>query len=223
MARVVSCRWISLLLLLMPASASAAMSEEEMFFKSVSEVNDGDLTFLTQAPAQPVHHHQNRITLSKTSLSDGWVLLEQCHHHLDPVPDMQIVYGQDRIRNLVILSSENISRTWVHGHTVQMQQVERDASICIRAETLALKPDGDRRYVLINGPYMRRFLDGYYPMRVSLNVVMEAANLQFADIEPPPQDGFNLNRSAREIGYDAYFEGELRTRIGFTLDPDEGG
>lgn len=222
MARAVSCNRISLLLLLalLPSQTQAAMSEEEMFFKNISEVNDGELKFLTQVPANPVHHHQNRITLTRDSLQSGWARLEQCHHHLDPVPDMQIVYSRDRIRNLTILRSENIGRTWVHENTVQMSQVTREASICISAETQALRPDGDKRFVLSNGPYMRRFLDGYYPMRVSLKVSIETPALRFADIVPLPQEGFVLTQSAQEVTYDAIFEGQLKTRIGFILNED---
>jgi len=222
MARVVSCSRIRLLLLLalLPSLAQAAMSEEEMFFKNIAEVNDGELKFLAQVPANPVHHHQNRITLTRDSLQSGWARLEQCHHHLDPVPDMQIVYSRDRIRNLTIQRSDNIGRTWVHENTVQMSQVAREASICISAETQALRAEGNKRFVLSNGPYMRRFLDGYYPMRVSLKVSIEMPELRFADIVPLPQDGFVLTQSAQEVAYDAIFEGQLKTRIGFTLRED---
>lgn len=208
--------WLAALL---PGLACAALTEEEMFFKGVSEVNDGDLKFLTAAPATPVHHHQNQITLNADSLLNGWAALEQCHRHLDPVPDMQIVYSRDRIRNIAITRSENIGRSWVHENSVQMTQVARDALICISAETRALAADGEHRYTLSNGPYMRRFLDGYYPMRVSLNVRWDIPELRFLSIEPAAQPGFELTRNPREIGFDAIFEGELRTRIQFSTAP----
>lgn len=228
MVHAVYCKWINpppllpllLLLALSPSLAQAAMSEEDMFFKGVSEVNDGDLKFLAQAPATPVHHHQNLITLTRDSLQNGWAKLEQCHYHLDPVPDMQIVYSRDRIRNLTVLRSKNIDRAWVHENTVQMNQIAHDAMICVSAETQALVPKGNNRFVLNNGPYMRRFLDGYYPMRVSLRVYFDIPELHFADIVPLPQSGFVLTQSPQEVAYDAVFEGELRTRIGFTLHED---
>jgi len=208
-----------LLAALLPGLACAALSEEEMFFKGVADVNDGGLRFLAQAPQTPVHHHQNQITLNSDSLATGWARLEQCHHHLDPVPDMQIVYGQDRIRNIVIVRSENIGRAWVHENSVQMDQVARDASICITAETRALAADGDNRYSLTNGPYMRRFLDGYYPMQVSMRVRMEAPGLRFLDINPSAQTGFHVTSSGNEVDYEALFEGALRTTIRFTVAP----
>lgn len=208
------------LLMLMPCLAHAALSEEEMFFKGVADVNVGELTFLAQAPATPVHHHQNQITLSATSLVDGWAKLEQCHLHLDAVPDMQIVYGRDRIRNIVIESSQNIGSRWVHENTVQMRQVEQNALICISAETKALNINGNNLFSLTNGPYMRRFLDGYYPMHVSMRVIMQAPGLRFFSISPQPQTGFTVTQSADEIAYEAYFEGELRTNIEFSLTPE---
>jgi hypothetical protein len=207
---------------MLPGIAHAAMSEEEMFFKGVAEVNGGDLKFLADAPAAPIHHHQNQITLTPESLLTGWAKLEQCHYHLDPVPDMQIVYGRDRIRNLNILRSENIGRAWVHENSVQMERVARDATICITAETRALAAEGKHRFTLSNGPYMRRFLDGFYPMRVSMKVRMQAPNLHFSDISPTPQSGFKFTNTGNEIAFEALFEGELRTRISFTETTQQG-
>lgn len=206
---------LALLFFLLPAIAAAASSEEELFFKNVSEVSDGELHFLTQEPAKPVHHHQNHVFLSDDSLATGWVRLEQCHHHLDPVPSMQIVYSRDRIRDLTILRSANIGKSWVHENTVQMERVEPDAHICIRAETRALIPDGQGRYSLANGPYMRRFLDGYYPMRVSMSVTLETGKLRFTDITPAPQPGFRFSQEGAHLDYEALFEGALRTVIRF--------
>jgi hypothetical protein len=208
------------LVALLPSLAFAALTEEEMFFKGVADVNVGELTFLLQAPENPVHHHQNQITLSPSSLLDGWAKLEQCHHHLDAVPDMQIVYGRDRIRNITVLSSANIAKSWVHENTVQMQQVARDAQICISAETRALEINGNNHFSLTNGPYMRRFLDGYYPMQVSMRVIMQAPGLRFFSIAPLPQPGFNVTQKSDEVAYNALFEGELRTKIEFSLAPE---
>lgn len=203
------------LAVLLPALAWASPSDDELFFKSVSDVNDGDLHFLTQEPAKPVHHHQNHLFLDDHSLSTGWVRLEQCHQHLDAVPTMQIVYSKDRIRKLAVLRSENIGKSWVHEHTVQMERVEHNALICISAESLALNADGKGGYSLSNGPYMRRFLDGYYPMRVSMDVTLETDRLRFVDVSPAPQPGFRFARDGAHLGYDALFEGRLSTILRF--------
>ena len=205
---------------LLPCLAWAAMTEEEMFFKGVSEVNEGELRFLSAPPASPVHHHQNQISLNTESLLSGWAKLAQCHHHLDPVPRMQIVYNQDRIRNLAISRSENIGRSWVHENSVQMDQVARNALICITADTQALEAAGKNTFVLTNGPYMRRFLDGYYPMQVSMRVNWDIPGFHFIDITPEVQTGLVFTQKANEVGFDAIFEGELRTRIRFSATPE---
>lgn len=208
------------LLCLAAATAWATPTEEELFFKSVADVNEGALRFLATPPAKPVHHHQNRILITRDSLSNGWVGLEQCHHHLDAVASLQIVYRPDRIRALSIVQSENIGRAWVHENTVQMEQIARDALICIRGETLALQDDGAGAYSLANGPYMRQFLDGFYPMRVSMRVRIEHPGLRFLDVTPASQPGFNVDIGASEVGYDAWFEGRLHTLMRFRLGGD---
>lgn len=203
------------LLAFLPLFGQAAPSEEELFFKNISEVNDGDLRFLTKAPDRLAHHHRNHITLTPASLGSGWVRLEQCHQYLDPVPSSQIVYNQDRIRALRIVRAENIERAWVHEHSVQMENIRHDALLCIEAESLALQNDGANGYVLHNGPYMRRFLDGYYPMRVSMRVSLGGSGLRFDSLTPAAQPGFNVRISQAEVGYDTWFEGRLTTAIRF--------
>ncbi|MDP2834979.1 MAG: hypothetical protein Q8Q28_17095 [Pseudomonadota bacterium] len=203
------------LLAFLPLSGQAAPSEEELFFKNISEVNDGDLRFLPKAPDRLVHHHQNRITLTPDSLGSGWVRLEQCHQHLDPVPSSQIVYSQDRIRALHIVRTENIERAWVDKNSIQMENIRHDALICIEAESRALLSDGANGYVLHNGPYMRRFLDGYYPMRVSMTVSLGGSGLRFDSLTPTAQPGFSVQVGQTEVGYDTWFEGRLTTAIRF--------
>ncbi len=204
------------MLAFLPLLGQAAPSEEELFFKNISEVNDGDLRFLPNAPTDRlVHHHQNRITLTPDSLDSGWVRLEQCHQHLDPVPSSQIVYSQDRIRALRIVRTENIERAWVDENSVQMENIRHDALICIEAESLALRNDGPNAFVLNNGPYMRRFLDGYYPMRVTMTVNLGSTGLRFDSLTPTAQPGFRVDVSQTEVGYDTWFEGRLTTAIRF--------
>lgn len=212
---------LALLLVLFPALAAAASSEEELFFKSVADVNEGQLKFLPEPPAKAVHHHQNRIVVTDDSVATGWVRLEQCHRHLDPVPSTQVVYNRDRIRGIAILRSENIGRAWVHENTVQLEQVQPAALICIQAETRALRDDGAGAFSLANGPYMRRFLDGYYPMGVSLQVSLSTPRLRFDSIEPAAQPGFQVRHSDQEVAYDAWFEGRLNTLIRFRRVPAE--
>ncbi|UCB55481.1 MAG: hypothetical protein JSW45_02830 [Thiotrichales bacterium] len=132
-------------------------------------VNEGELQLLEKPPSAASHHHQNRLLITRQSLDDGWVTMYQCHSDLDRVSASQIVYNKARIRDIKITSSENIGSTWVEGHTVQMKDVGKAARICISADKRALVHENGK-YSLKLGPFMRRFLDGYYPMRVQVEV-----------------------------------------------------
>lgn len=201
------------------SGTQAAPTEEELWLMGTETVNDGQLHFLTTPPAQPVHLHQNRIVLTPSSLVDGWARLEQCHSHIDAVPRSQITYSAKRIRGLTITRAEDVGRAWVENSTVQLTDIGHAATVCISAETRALESDGQGGFQLRNGPYMRRFLDGYYPMRVSMTVRLETPALRYRDITPPPQPGFTVRHASDEVGYDTVFEGRLITRIGFDRVP----
>lgn len=197
-----------------PVSVCSAAADD-LFFKGTAAVNEGELRFLTTPPDKPVHHHHNRITILDRSLEDGWVRLEQCHEHLDAVPDAQIAYREGRIRGLRVIRAENIEQVWAEPYSVQLRNVQRGASLCVEAETLALTRTGEAGYSLSNGPYMRRFLDGYYPMRVSMTVRLATDKLRFLDATPPDQPGFKLRHHDNEISYDTVFEGILTTVLRF--------
>lgn len=173
------------------------------------------LRFLETPPAKPVHHHQNRIRIDPESLLSGWVRLAQCHDHLDPVPRAQITFREGHVRELRIDSASGIDKAWVEGASVQLQQVARGARLCLSLETRALHDAGGGGFYLVNGPYMRRFLDGFYPMRVTLEVEYPAQALALVGVFPQPQPGMTVTEHPGRIRLDARFEGELRTLIKF--------
>ncbi len=187
--------------------------------KSAAEVNEGSLVFLDHLPLKPVHHHHNAIQISEGSLEDGWTVLTQCHENLDRVPATQIVFNPERIRNLQVVKARNVGRAWVEGPSVQLRDVDANAEVCLRADARALRNHGDGTYTLMNGPFMRRFLDGYYPMRVSMSVKLLTQRIRFVDIDPAPQTGFRVWELADGVNYDAWFEGRLFTVIRFAT-PD---
>ncbi len=199
-----------------PVSANPAEDwfNDDAEFRA-AQVNEGQLTFLAKAPDKPVHHHQNRIILSASSLKDGWAALQQCHHNIDPVASAQIVYSKHRTRNLSIVSSEHIGRAWVEGHTVQLENIGMDARLCVKASSRALTAQTDGSYHLNNGPFMRRFLDGFYPMHVSVDVELPKDLLRFDTISPIAQEGFEVRHNAETVSINTWFEGKLRTVIRF--------
>lgn len=181
-------------------------------------VNEGELTFHPEPPAGPVHAHHNRITLTRQSLQDGWAGLYQCHTHLDAVPDAQVVFREGRIRGLEVAKTVAIGHARVEGHTVQLKNVEPGAQLCLRAESRVVTP-ADGGFFVRNGPFMRSFLDGYYPMHVTLEVVLPPGEWQLFSTRPASQPGFEVQYSAGMVRADAWFSGKLRTEFHFLPGP----
>ncbi len=213
--------WFGYLWFLVPvvAVAGPVMSPQELddWFngKSAAEVNEGSLTFLTRLPDKPIHHHQNQILITPDSLVTGWTDLMQCHDNLDSVPHAQIIFREGYIRDLRVTKTHQIGQAWVEGSSVQLQDVKPGARLCLAAQMRALSNSGGGYYSLHNGPYMRKFLDGYYPMRVTLELSYPVNLLQLIEITPPVQAGFNLQQSPGKISIDTLFEGELRIHSQF--------
>ena len=183
----------------------------------LAEVSEGELSLLARAPDRPAHHHRNKISITAQSLRDGWVGLEQCHSQLDAVAETQIVYLPQRIRNIRILSAENIDAHRVEGPTVQLQGIGHDARLCLRAESQALHRLDADHYRLKNGPYMRRFLDGYYPMRVSLEISYPENRLSLQGFRPPPGGAGRFEQRTGHLLWDSWFKGRLFTEFDFIL------
>jgi hypothetical protein len=203
------------LLLSVALSAGPANAATDLSFESAALVNEGSLHFLETAPTKPVHHHQNQIVIDRDSLDSGWVSLTQCHDHLDAVPLAQITFREGYIRNLKVDSAVRIEEAWIEGASVQLRNVEPEARLCLSAQTRAFHDTGNGYYNLTNGPYMRKFLDGYYPMQVTLDIRYPAELLNLIDVTPPAQPGFALDERPGFIRVDTLFEGELQTLIQF--------
>lgn len=196
--------------------ACAAGANDDLMLKSASDVNEGQLHFLATQPDKPVHHHQNRIVIDAASLDTGWVILKQCHDNLDAVPRAQITFREGFVRDLRIDTLQGVAEAWVEGPSIQLRQIEPGSRLCLSAQTRALRDTGGGYFNLNNGPYMRKFLDGYYPMRVTLDVDYPAAMLRVVDISPQSRTGLSLREYPGRVHMDALFEGELRTLIQFS-------
>ena len=203
------------LLLPVVACACLAQAATDLSFESAEGVNEGILNFLHDQPATSVHHHQNRIRIDDESLRSGWVSLSQCHDHLDAVPRTQIVFREGFIRDLRVDAATRIEHAWIDGASVQLVNVEPGARLCLSAQTRALSHTGNGYFNLSNGPYMRKFLDGYYPMRVTLEIVYPSKSLMLIDITPHAQPGLQIAEHPGYIRMEALFEGELQLLIQF--------
>lgn len=200
-------------------AAWEAAEERERQMERAREVNEGELVFLPQAPAVDSARMEKRIELDWESLATGWARMHQCHH-LDPAAAVQIVYNGERTRDIRITRRDGVGQAEVDGPSVQMSGIERGASLCVAAEVLAILPHPDKAgYVVDNGPFMRRFLDGYYPMQVRLEVRWPEGMLALRESEPPAQPGLTIKENPQGVTLEAHFEGRLESRLHLVRGP----
>jgi hypothetical protein len=204
-------RWLTLaksfvLLLLFLGTAAPTRAET---------INGGELHFFTLPPPGLVHQHVKRLIITPDSLRTGWVQNEQCHYALDPVPELEVVFSPERVRDLRILRAEHVGKVWVEGASVQLQNVRPDAMLCLASENRILQASGGgERYMLIAGPFMRRFLDGFFPMKVVLSVDYPFDLLTLHDVGPAPLKPTPLPNDGY-VELSALFEGKLFVAMQF--------
>lgn len=181
----------------------------------IDEVNEGQLRFLHSEPARPALHSINKMTISGNSIEQGWVELRQCYRHLAAVPRAEVVYKYKQMRNMKLLSYRNIRQARIVGQSVQLRNVGRDAELCIEAEIRNFYQNSDGSFSLVNGPFHRRFLDGFYPYRVSLEIRFPGEHLRFKRSRPTSQTGFVVKRGKNLLVIESLFEGILNTEVIF--------
>jgi len=212
---------LSLLLPVMLAVSFLSASENPEAWLQLDDdtstrlVNEGDLEFLHETPDRRVLHTHNRLSITPGSLHNGWVQLYQCQSNLDPVSAVEVVYRYHGLRKLRVISTRGIQRAQVENNSVQMEQVGEGAEICIEAEVQVLNKTGAGQYQLTSGPFHRRFLDGYYPLRLDYRIHWPAGMLQLESVLPEIQEGFSVSEQAGELFIDTLFEGMLTIEVRF--------
>lgn len=192
----------------------AWVDQQQQLAARIDAVNEGALVFLGDRPVSGVHHHSSRVSITPQSLQDGWVVLEQCHADLDQVSAAQIVFNPARSRLLQVISVRNIERAFPEDNTIQLRGINADSQVCLRAESRALQIVDSGVFELQNGPFMRRFLDGYYPLKLSLQVDFPQT-LKLVDFQPDAQPGFAVDDQPGRLTVETVFEGQLRTVFRF--------
>ncbi len=198
---------------MVPDELEKWFNEDENF--SVDQVNEGDLEFLSEPSQKPALHSLNILTITPDSIENGWVLLEQCYKHLDPVPETEVVYRYKSMRGLKVTSNRNIETILVKGKSIQLTNITHNAELCVKAEVRIFYKNMDDTFSLVNGPFHRKFLDGYYPYHVTLKIHFPSSLLKLIRTKPEAQTGFNIQESENIIVIDSYFEGVLNTEIIF--------
>jgi hypothetical protein len=180
-----------------------------------ADINEGELHFLEAAPNPLLHHHRKHLTIDRQSLDDGWIRDRQCHEHLDAVAAMQIVFAPGKVRQLRITQVENIGRAWIEGSSVQAIDVKPDAVLCLESELRALERDpATGLFLLASGPYMRRYLDGFFPLRLSLDIDYPADRLRIVDVQPTAVRAKSRLQPGR-LQLHTTFEGRLNIHVQF--------
>ena len=179
-------------------------------------VSDGQLTFLNTKVKEGTFRSDITITIDQNSIDNGWVALTQCYSNLDSIHRTAIVYRKNFIKNITILSSKNIKLTEVSGNKVLLQDVTNNASLCVGINSRTFYQNEDLSFSLVIGPYHRKFLDGYYPYHLNLNIHFDP-KLKFKYSLPKSQPGFEIKQQSNSLLIDTLFEGRLKTEFRFTL------
>jgi hypothetical protein len=208
-----------LLLPVMLAAAETPPGESWLDDDSESralQVNEGQLNFIAPIHDQSTLHSDTHLWITAESMQTGWVKMQQCYRHLDAVGRTDVVYAYREMRNLRVTRAEQIAHIHVKPQRVELNDVEKGAELCVQAKVKILQRLSNNTYGMHNGPYHRKFLDGYYPYHVSLTVHFADNELQLKRVEPEAQDGFSVTEKTGIISIDSWFEGELRIEFEFS-------
>jgi hypothetical protein len=119
------------------------------------------------------------------------------------------------MKDLQVTRVEQIAQISIKRNGGELGRVEKGAVLCVQADVKILQHLSDKTYGLQNGPYHRKFLDGYYPYHVSLMVHYSNNEIQLKQVVPKAQDGFNVTEKRDGLSIDSWFEGELRIELEF--------
>ena len=205
-------QWAGRLSLLGMACCAAASAQAGPL--TLDDVVTGDtLRFLSVRPDPDAYWYESTAHISPESLQNGVVALDTCHHRLDAVHRVVVVFNADRIQSLAVQSSDGVQNAEVVGKRVELTGVQHGASVCVRVNSRALDAGGPGQWQLQAGPLMRRYLDGYLPMRARLRVRWPTGLLQLQGTDPPPQPGVVLEQEAASASLDVTFAGRLRPQF----------
>lgn len=179
-------------------------------------ISEGELKMSPKA-SKKEYWLENHLSVTPTSIQDGWMKFSQCHHQLDPVAKIEVSYNADNTRSLKLKSSQGIENIKVHPHSVELQNVTRGAMVCINGESKTLFNNG-KDFVIKRGPYMRKFLDGYYPMIVEENIFLQGVDAQLIESSPLTIESAQSASKIHEYCYRYAFEGKLQPNYTFKLN-----
>ncbi len=195
------------------AVSSIAAADDEL--ERLSDIADADFLPIDRPLDRPPFYHIKALTVTNDSLASGWVRNHQCHRHFSVVPLLEIAFPSGKVRNIAITDSSNVGDVEVRGHTIQLKDVNEQSVLCIDSENRVLQREIDGSYRITAGPFFYRFLDGYFPMEVHLNVQYPPSLLEVLRVVPGNRRGVEVTRNDGEVRLWSRFEGTLWVHVFF--------
>lgn len=174
---------------------------------------EGELRFLSERPDPGAYHYASQVQISEDSLSSGVVQLTTCHHQLDPNAKIVIAFNPQRVQQIEMASTQGVERAQVQGHRVELTQVQRGGSACIKLSSKALERVDERTWRLHAGPLMRRYLDGYLPMQARLAFQWPDGLLRLHSTAPLEQPGVTVHSHSGGAQLDLVFAGRMTATL----------
>jgi len=183
-------------------------------------VNGGELNWVTKDKTIGQYGLENNLTLSVSALTDGWVQFTQCHNNLDPIQKIEVQYNAQNTRGLTLKEAQNIDAVQIDNNTqaAVLLGVKKQGRVCISGESKSLEKT-DSGYLVKRGPYMRKFLDGYYPMALKETLNWSQTNLKLNANGIQSQTGqvYEYSDKAQTLSAEYWFEGRLSPRYEFSV------
>ena len=176
-------------------------------------VSEGELVWYPGPPPGDIPSASVSARFMENSHEHGWMQISQCHRGLSEVSLAQIVFQGRAIRKLQVDSYVNIGKAYVEGDTVQLSDIRAGGEVCLSSEQQALYKLDEHHWAFISGPFQRRFLDGYYPSYVEVEVHWPAAQWRFIKVQPSP--GPVIEQGQGQLKMKAHFAGRLKAGLVF--------
>ena len=174
---------------------------------------EGQIKFLRERPDPGAYSYESRVKITAASLESGSVQIATCHHQLDPIRKVVIVFNPNRIQAIAVKSIDKMASAEVKDNQVVLTDVERGASICIDLQSKALDQVGAGQYRLNAGPLMRRYLDGYLPMAAKIRVDWPTNMLTVEKTAPSEKEGIQVVQGNDGVQLNMIFAGKMTAQI----------
>ena len=200
--------------------AERAWFEDDSTLNAIA-ISSGELNWLAKEKTDGQYGLENNITLPLSALTDGWVNFTQCHNNLDPIQKIVVKYNAKNTRGLTLTKAEKIDAVQIddNNQSAVLFGVKKQGRVCISGESRSLEKT-DNGYMVKRGPFMRKFLDGYYPMSLkeTINWSQTALKLNTNDLQPHLGKAYEYSNKTQTLIAQYWFEGRLSPKYLFQTE-----